>query len=53
MENHPGPLTSEKDLEFFLCSFVELTGAPKAKLVPAAHREEMQREKALALRPAI
>src|SRR5208337_3249125 len=44
MENHPGPLTSEKDLEFFLCSFVELAGVPKAKLVPATHREEMQRE---------
>ena len=44
MDSHPGPPVSEKDIEFFLCSFVELTGAPKAKVVPATHREEMQRE---------
>jgi glutamine synthetase len=33
-----------KDVEFFLCSFVELSGAPKAKVVPATHVEEMKRE---------
>src|SRR3954466_508008 len=27
-----------------LCSFVELSGAPKAKLVPATHLEETARE---------
>ncbi|MFN7996253.1 MAG: type III glutamate--ammonia ligase [Bryobacteraceae bacterium] len=27
----------EKGIEYLFCSFVELTGAPKAKLVPAAH----------------
>ena len=44
MENHPGPPVAEKDIEFLLCSFVELTGAPKAKVVPATHREELVRE---------
>ena len=33
----------EKAIEFFLCSFVELRGAPKAKVVPATHAEEMKR----------
>jgi glutamine synthetase len=37
-------LVKEKDIEFFLCSFVEMSGAPKAKLVPATHLEEMARE---------
>jgi glutamine synthetase len=32
------------ELEFFLCSFVEMNGAPKAKLVPVSHREGMARE---------
>ena len=31
-------------VEFFLCSFVELTGAPKAKVVPASHLDEMATE---------
>jgi glutamine synthetase len=34
-------LVGNQRIEFFLCSFVELTGAPKAKFVPAAHLEEM------------
>lgn len=34
----------EKGVEFFLCSFVELSGVPKAKVVPATHVEEMKRE---------
>ena len=34
-------LVRERGVEFFLCSFVELTGAPKAKLVPATHLDEM------------
>ena len=37
-------LVREKGIEFFLCSFVEMSGAPKAKLVPATHLEEMARE---------
>ena len=37
-------LVNEKGIEFFLCSFVELSGAPKAKLVPATHLDEMARE---------
>ena len=45
----PGPMTldsvrslvDDKQLEFFLCSIVELTGTPKAKLVPATHFDDM------------
>ena len=37
-------LVKEKGIEYFFCSFVELSGAPKAKLVPATHLEEMARE---------
>ena len=37
-------LVADKGVEFFLCSFVELSGAPKAKLVPARHLEDMARE---------
>ncbi|HKW99524.1 MAG TPA: type III glutamate--ammonia ligase [Bryobacteraceae bacterium] len=37
-------LVKEKGIEYFLCSFVELSGAPKAKLVPAAHLDDMARE---------
>ena len=31
----------EKGIEFFLCSFVEMGGMPKAKLVPAKHLHDM------------
>ncbi|MGH7535135.1 MAG: hypothetical protein ACREMG_06075, partial [Gemmatimonadales bacterium] len=34
----------EQGLEFFLCSFVEMSGIPKAKLVPATHVDEMATE---------
>jgi glutamine synthetase len=34
-------VVQDKGIEFFLCSFVEATGAPKAKLVPATHLEAM------------
>ena len=37
-------LVDEKGVEFFLCSFVEMSGAPKAKLVPATHLEDMAAE---------
>jgi glutamine synthetase len=37
-------LIERENIEFFLCSFVEISGAPKAKLVPASHIEEMLRE---------
>lgn len=37
-------LVADKGIEFFLCSFVEMSGAPKAKLVPASHVEEMAAE---------
>jgi len=37
-------VVDEKNVEFFLCSFVEMSGAPKAKLVPATQLEEMARE---------
>jgi len=44
MDNSKGSTVSEKDIEFYLCSFVELAGVPKAKVVPAGHVEEMKRE---------
>jgi glutamine synthetase len=31
-------------IEFFLCSFVEMSGAPKAKLVPATHLADMAQD---------
>ena len=31
----------EKGIEFFLCSFVEMGGMPKAKLIPAKHLDDM------------
>ena len=34
-------LVAQQGIEFFLCSFVEMSGAPKAKLVPATHLEDM------------
>src|SRR2546428_9540004 len=34
-------LVRDKGIEFFLCSFVEMGGVPKAKLVPAAHLHDM------------
>jgi len=34
-------LIAEKGIEYLFCSFVELTGAPKAKLVPASQVEEV------------
>ena len=32
---------NERGIEFFLCSFVEMSGALKAKVVPARHLEDM------------
>lgn len=37
-------LAEEKKIEFFLCSFVEMSGLPKAKVVPATHLEDMAEE---------
>ena len=37
-------MVAGKEIEFFLCSFVEMSGAPKAKLVPATHLEDMADE---------
>ena len=37
-------LVAENKVEFFLCSFVEMSGAPKAKLVPATHLADMAEE---------
>ncbi len=34
----------EKGIEYFLCSFVEMSGIPKAKLVPAAALDDMVAE---------
>jgi glutamine synthetase len=35
---------TEKGVEYVFCSFVELTGAPKAKLVPVSHIDEFARD---------
>jgi len=37
-------LIKDKGIEYIFCSFVELSGAPKAKLVPATHLDDMARE---------
>ena len=37
-------LVHDRDIKFFLCSYVEMSGAPKAKLVPATHLAEMAAE---------
>jgi glutamine synthetase len=37
-------LVADKNIGYFLCSFVEMSGAPKAKLVPATHLESMATE---------
>src|ERR1017187_6263347 len=37
-------LVRDKGIEYFFCSFVEMSGAPKAKLVPATNLEEMASE---------
>ena len=34
-------LVSQRGIDFFLCSFVEMSGAPKAKLVPATHLHDL------------
>jgi len=34
----------QEGIEFFLCSFVEMSGVPKAKLVPATHVDDMATE---------
>lgn len=37
-------LVDEKGIEFFLCSFVEMSGGPKAKVVPSTNLEDMAQE---------
>ncbi len=37
-------LVEDRSIEFFLCSFVEMSGAPKAKVIPATHLEDMAEE---------
>ena len=37
-------LVKQKGIEYFLCSFVEMSGIPKAKLVPASALEDMVSE---------
>ena len=37
-------VVTERGIEFFLCSFVAMDGAPKAKLVPATHLDDMAAE---------
>lgn len=42
--DHVKKIIQEKGIEFFLCSFVEMSGAPKAKVIPATHLEDMANE---------
>ena len=44
MLNPKSAAGSDPAIEFYLCSFVELAGAPKAKVVPASHVDEMKKE---------
>ncbi len=37
-------MVNEKGIDYFLCSFVEMAGTPKAKLVPATNLDEMATE---------
>ena len=37
-------LIRKNGVEFFLCSFVEMSGAPKAKVVPATHVDAMAQD---------
>ncbi len=37
-------LIKEKGIEYFLCSFVEMSGAPKAKVVPVTNLDEIAAE---------
>ena len=34
-------IVQEHEIEFFLCSFVEMSGAPKAKVIPVTHLDDM------------
>lgn len=42
--DHVKQIIQEKGIEFFLCSFVEMSGAPKAKVIPTTHIEDMANE---------
>lgn len=44
MTDQVKPLIAEKGIEYLFCSFVELTGAPKAKLVPASHVDDVAKD---------
>ena len=44
MTNDLKALIQEKGIEYFLCSFVEMSGIPKAKLVPARALDDMVSE---------
>ncbi len=37
-------LVKDRGINYFFCSFVEMSGAPKAKLVPSKHLESMASE---------
>jgi glutamine synthetase len=38
---HVKAFVRDRGITFFLCSFVEMSGAPKAKLIPATHVQDM------------
>ena len=41
---HVKSLVEDHGIEFFLCSFVEMSGTPKAKVIPATHLADMAEE---------
>jgi glutamine synthetase len=41
MQHDVASLIEQKKIDFLLCSFVEMSGAPKAKLVPTTHLEDV------------
>src|SRR5579862_1160975 len=44
LPDHIKQIMQDKQIAFLLCSFVEMSGAPKAKLVPATHLEDMAQD---------
>lgn len=39
--NQVKSFVEDNEIEFFLCSFVEMSGTPKAKVIPVTHLEDM------------
>ena len=42
--DHVKSFIRDNGIEFFLCSFVEMSGTPKAKVIPVTHVEDMAKD---------